>query len=182
MNGSMTAKDLLLDQTASSHRWIEKMIDHVPAEKWGLIPAGLNTSLKWQVGHLVLSQHYHGVVVIAGPQPDLLEKLPVKAYSPYFVFGDKIGEVDERFTVEELRASLRLVQEKGLWAIGQLADGDLAGPLFPRPVPHPVATNKQEALSWNVKHNMWHCGQIGMVARAVGHPFDFKLKELTRKP
>jgi hypothetical protein len=50
----MTAKDLLLDQTASSHRWIEKMIDHVPAERWGLIPAGLNTSLKWQVGHLVL--------------------------------------------------------------------------------------------------------------------------------
>ena len=125
----MTAKDLLLDQTASSHRWIEKLIDHVPAEKWGLIPAGLNTSLKWQVGHLVLSQHYHAVVVIAGPQPDLLEKVPVKAYSPYFVFGDKLGEVDERFTVEALRASLRLVQEKGLWAIGQLADGDLAGPL-----------------------------------------------------
>jgi uncharacterized damage-inducible protein DinB len=101
----------------------------------------------------------------------------VKLYAEYFVSGDRIGEVDARFTPRELRASLRVVQEKGLWAIGQLA-----GPLFPRPVPHPVATTKAEAISWNVKHNMWHCGQIGMLARAVGHPFDFKLKDLTRKP
>jgi uncharacterized damage-inducible protein DinB len=178
----MTAKDLLLDQTASSHRWIEKLMDHVPEEKWGLMPAGLNTSLKWQVGHLVLSQHYHAVVVIAGPQKDVMEKVPVKLYSEYFVFGDRIGEVDARFTPGELQTNLRVVQEKGLWAIGQLADDELTGPLFPRPVPHPVATNKVEAISWNVKHNLWHCGQIGMLARAVGHPFDFKLRELTRKP
>jgi hypothetical protein len=177
----MTAKDLLLDQTASSHRWIWTLIDHVPEEKWGVIPSGLNTSLKWQVGHLVLSQHYHAVVVIAGPQKDLLEKVPVKMYSEYFVFGDRIGEVDAQFTPEELRTSLGVVQEKTLWAIGQLAADELGSPLFPRPVPHPVATTKAEAISWNVKHNMWHCGQIGMLARAVGHPFDFKLKELMRK-
>ncbi len=178
----MTAKDLLLDQTASSHRWIEKLIDHVPAAKWGICPAGLNTSLKWQVGHLVLSQHYHAVMVIAGPQKDLLAQVPVKMYSEYFVFGDRIGEVDARFTPAQLRTSLRLVQEKALWTIGQLANDELAGPLFPRPVPHPVATTKAGAISWNVKHNMWHCGQIGMLARAMGHPFDFKLKDLTRKP
>jgi hypothetical protein len=110
----MTAKDLLLDQTASSHHWIGKLIDHVPEEKWGLIPAGLNTSLKWQVGHLVVSQHYHAVMVIAGPQKDLLEKVPVKMYSEYLVFGDKIGEVDAQFTPAELRNSLRVVQDKGL--------------------------------------------------------------------
>jgi hypothetical protein len=177
----MTAKDLLLDQTASSHRWIEKLIDHVPESAWGLLPPGLNTSLKWQVGHLVLSQHYHAVVVIAGPQKDLLAQVPVKMYSEYFVFGDKIGEVDAQFTAEGLRTHLRIVQEKSLWAIGQLAADELAGPLFPRPVPHPVATTKAEAISWNVKHNMWHCGQMGMLARAVGHPFDFKLKDLMRK-
>ncbi len=177
----MTAKDLLHDQTVSSHRWIEKLIDHVPESAWGILPPGLRTSLKWQVGHLVLSQHYHAVVVIAGPQKDLLAQVPVKVYSEYFVFGDRIGEVDAQFTAEGLRTHLRIVQEKGLWAISQLAADDLTGPLFPRPVPHPVATTKAEALSWNVKHNMWHCGQMGMLARAVGHPFDFKLKDQMRK-
>jgi hypothetical protein len=72
----MTAKDLLLDQTASSHRWIETLLDHVPEEKWGLMPAGLNTCLKWQVGHLVLSQHYHAVVVIAGRKRTSWRKCP----------------------------------------------------------------------------------------------------------
>jgi uncharacterized damage-inducible protein DinB len=121
------------------------------------------------------------VVVIAGPQKDILEKVPVKAYSDFFVFGAKIAEVEERFAAGELIANLRFVQEKGLWAVNQLRDEELTDPLFPRPVPHPVAKNKLEALSWNVKHNMWHCGQIGMLARVFGKPFDFKLKELTKK-
>jgi uncharacterized damage-inducible protein DinB len=102
-------------------------------------------------------------------------------YSEYFVFGDKIGEVDARFTAEALRTHLRIMQEKGLWAIRQLAADELTGPLFPRPAPHPVATTKVEALSWNIKHNLWHCGQMGVLARAVGHPFDFKLRDLVRK-
>ncbi len=177
----MTARELLRVQTADSHKWILKLIEHVPEEKWGTVANGLNTSLKWQVGHLILSQHYHAVAVITGPQKDILEKVPVKAYSEFFVFGDKIAEVDERFPATELRTHLRFIQEKGLWAIDQLRDDELTDPLFPRPVPHPVAKNKLEALSWNIKHNMWHCGQIGMLARAFGLPFDFKLRELTGK-
>lgn len=176
-----TARELLRVQTANSHGWILKLIDRIPQEKWGRVAEGLNTSLKWQIGHLILSQHSHSVAVIVGPQQDILEKVPVKVYSEFFVFGDRMADIDERFPAGALSTNLRFMQEKGLWAVDRLPDDELTDPLFPRPAPHPVAKNKLEALSWNTKHNMWHCGQIGMLARAFGQPFDFKLKELRKK-
>jgi len=153
-------------------------MDNVPEEKWGNLPEPLSTSMKWQIGHLIVSQHYHGILVLVGPQKELLDQVPLKRYNQFFVFGDRIGEVDGTFSVAELKMNLRLVQQKAAAVLEALPDETLREPLFPRPVPHPVATNKVEALSWNIKHTMWHGGQIGILSRLLGHPFDFKLREM----
>lgn len=31
------------------------------------------------------------------------------------------------------------------------------------------------ALSWNIKHTMWHCGQIVMLKRIIDKPHNFRL-------
>jgi len=40
---------------------------------------------------------------------------------------------------------------------------------------HPVAKTKFEAISWNIKHTMWHCGQIACIKRLIHGGFDFGL-------
>lgn len=49
-------------------------------------------------------------------------------------------------------------------------------PLEPGAPEHPVATNKQEAISWNIKHTMWHCGQMAILKRVINSRIGFGLK------
>ncbi len=62
--------------------------------------------------------------------------------------------------------------------IKSLSDQDLESELSPTEVPHPVAKNKFEAIDWNIKHTMWHCGQIGILKRIIDERFDFGLKKV----
>ncbi len=48
--------------------------------------------------------------------------------------------------------------------------------LEPTPVAHPVAKTKFEAIDWNIKHTMYHCGQIGILRRIVDKRYDFGLR------
>jgi len=43
------------------------------------------------------------------------------------------------------------------------------------PKPHPFVTTKENAISWNVKHTMWHCGQIAMLKRVIDKALDFDM-------
>jgi len=43
-------------------------------------------------------------------------------------------------------------------------------------VHHPLAKTKFDALDWNVKHTMWHCGQLGILVRIAGERFNFGMR------
>lgn len=57
-----------------------------------------------------------------------------------------------------------------------MKESDLEQPLEPFIIEHPVAKTKQEAIDWNIKHTMWHCGQIGLLKRFLVKRHDFGLK------
>lgn len=38
--------------------------------------------------------------------------------------------------------------------------------------PHPIAITKFEALDWNIKHELWHCGQIAIINRVVDQRYE----------
>jgi len=40
---------------------------------------------------------------------------------------------------------------------------------------HPIAKNNFEALDGNIKHTLWHCGQLGILKRVLNERFDFGL-------
>lgn len=73
-----------------------------------------------------------------------------------------------------------LLVKKSIEIIKSLSPGDLQSELEPSPVSHPIAKNKFEALDWNIKHTMWHCGQLG-VLRVVHERYDFGLKKSERQ-
>lgn len=173
----MDAIFLLKQQTQEAHNWTNKLIAEMPEDKWFTYPEGFENNVAWQVGHILVSHHFHGIKVIRGPQKDLLEKVPMMRYSSFFAFGDNIDLVQEaHVSIPLLKDHLQLVQEKTIEIIESLQPEELTAALEPAPIPHPIAKNKLEALSWNIKHTMWHCGQIGSLMRKLHKPYDFKLQ------
>ena len=171
----MNTIELLIHQTANAYDWTNKLIENVPLEKWEIIPEVIESGISWQVGHLIISHYFHTVMVIRGHQMDILRQLPIKDYSDYFTVARAEQSVG-RFNPEKLLADLKVMQQKSLEILATVTLDELENALEPTPTPHPVAKNKFEAIDWNVKHTMYHCGQIGILRRVVDQRFDFGLR------
>lgn len=171
----MNQIEFLVRQTEDAYYWTNQLVDSIPYDKWDRIPEVIETSVTWQTGHLIMSFYFHSVMVIAGHQTDMVQKMPLKDYSDFFTIAppaQAAGKVDARL----LHEHLKVMQQKSLDIIGALSPADLEKPLEPTPMPHPIAKTKYEALDWNIKHTMWHCGQLGLLKRIVDRRHDFGLK------
>ena len=172
----MNEVETLTKQTEDAYHWVNKLITPIPYEKWDIIPPVIESSISWQVGHLLMSFYYHSIMVIAGHQKEILEKVPLKEYSGLFTNANPRESIG-RTNPLDLLNQLVLVEHTSLTIIQSLSADELERTLAPTKVPHPIAKNKFEALDWNIKHTMWHCGQIGMLKRIVHERYDFGLKK-----
>jgi hypothetical protein len=167
--------EILAIQTQDAYNWTNKLINSVSYDKWDDIPSVIETSVSWQVGHLIMSLYYHSIMVIVGHQRDIIESMPMRSYDNLFTSGapkDAIGKAKP----EEQRHHLTFMQKRSLEVIESLCLDDLQSPLHATEIPHPIAQNKFGALDWNIKHTMWHCGQLGILVRIGGERFDFGLR------
>ncbi|MBO9702100.1 MAG: DinB family protein [Sporocytophaga sp.] len=171
----MNQVEILLKQTEETYSWVNRLIGSIPYEKWDITPEVIESNFSWQAGHLLMSFYFHSVMVIAGHQMDIIRQIPLKDYDEIFTTGKPENTVG-KFKPDQLMKQLMLVELKSLEIIKSLSDHDLSGALYPSPVLHPIASNKLEALDWNIKHAMWHCGQLGILKRIVHERFDFGLK------
>ncbi|GAB4025546.1 DinB family protein [Spirosoma gilvum] len=171
----MTESEILLNQTENAYQWINKLVETVPLETWNIIPPTVESSIDWQLGHLLISHYFHSIMVIRGHQLDILQQLPIREYSELFTTSApslSVGKVDSAKLVEDLK----YMQQKSLAILTTLQAWELDNPLEPTPTPHPIATTKREAIDWNTKHTMYHCGQIGLIKRVVDKRHDFGLR------
>ena len=171
----MTETEILLRQTEDTYRWTLKLIEGVGLEKWDVMPPVVDSTLTWQVGHLLVSAYYHSIWVVKGHQMDVLQAMPMKQYGELFTKASPtecVGKVDSGTLLNHLK----LMHAKSLAILSTLSASDLESPLEPTPTEHPVAKTKFEAIDWNIKHTMYHCGQIGMLRRMVDQRYDFRLK------
>lgn len=168
--------ELISKQTSDSYTWTNELLKTIPVDKWDVCPGVIKSTLNWQVGHLIMSHYFHSIMVIKGHQMDIIKRIPMKEYDEYFTNSSPeltIGKVDSNTLVEQLD----FIQKRSLNIIDNLTSEELYQSLEPSPVPHPVAKNKLEALDWNVKHTMYHCGQIGILKRIVDERHDFGLRK-----
>lgn len=98
-------------------------------------------------------------------------------YITWFAFGKSPKEVAHFASAEVLAQHLEAIHEKSIQSIRKLTEENLQEPLAPAKVPHPIAKNKYEALSWNVQHTMWHGGQLGILKRVLDERYDFGLQK-----
>jgi uncharacterized damage-inducible protein DinB len=166
-------KDLLKKQTIESFNWTNKLVEDVTEEKWFISPEILETNFAWQIGHLTLSQYYYTKVLLNGPNKDLAEKIDMKKYSGLFANGLKRNELSSEVTVIELKENWTLMQKQTIETLEYLRDKDLNNEIFKLPKPHPFVKSKEDSISWNIKHTMWHCGQMGILKRVVDKSLDF---------
>ena len=172
----MNSVEILIKQTKDAYHWVNKLTASVPAELWEEIPDVIASSISWQVGHLVISTYYHSMMVVAGHQPEILNAVPLKQYTKLFGYNTLPQETIGTIPPAELQNTLSYMQSASLSIIRKLSPKELEDALEPTPVEHPVAKNKFEALDWNIKHAMWHCGQVAILKRVVDKSFDFGVK------
>jgi len=170
----MTEVQILTNQTESVYDWTNKLIKTIPFDKWDNMPETIQTSISWQVGHLIMSHYFHSIMVVVGHQMDIIKKIPLKDYDELFTKAspeNSVGKIDPALLSEQLN----LVQQKSISIVKSLALADLESELEPMPMPHPIAKTKYEAIDWNIKHTMYHCGQIGILKRIIDVRYDFGL-------
>ncbi|MEA5259647.1 DinB family protein [Arcicella aquatica] len=171
----MNEIDFLIKQTSDAYNWTNKLIHSISLEKWDTTPNILETNVTWQVGHLIMSHYYHSIMVIVGHQMDIIQKIPLKDYNDFFTDGVPSATIGKTHA-NNLLTQLNIVQEKSLAIIKALPLAELDNKLEPTPTPHPIAKTKLEALDWNIKHTMYHCGQIGILKRIIDERYDFGLR------
>lgn len=171
----MTEVEFITRQTENVYEWTNKLIESVPFTKWNNTPDVVETNITWQVGHLIMSHYFHTMMVIVGHQRDVFEKIPLKEYDEIFTSGGPNG-VKGKVDPEVLLGQLRYVQFRSLEIINSMTPERLSAALEPTHIPHPIAKTKFESLDWNIKHTMYHCGQIGILKRVVDVRYDFGLR------
>ncbi|GAB3903798.1 DinB family protein [Larkinella knui] len=171
----MTETEILINQTSNAYEWTNKLLEAVPFDKWETIPDTVESTINWQVGHLIISHYFHAIMVIRGHQMDVLQRIPIKDYSDFFTVSAPILSVGKTNSMTLLR-DLKVIQQKSIEILASLSSAELNRPLEPTPTPHPIAATKFEAIDWNIKHTMYHCGQIGILSRIVAKRYDFGLK------
>jgi hypothetical protein len=163
-------------QTQDAHSWTNKLIDSIPKARWNDTPDTLASNISWQVGHLVLGEYYHAILVVTGFDDEISQKIDLKAHNQWYGYGSIPSEKAGQNKPEILKEQLLFMQHKVIQNISGLTLKDLESKVEqPIKQKHPVATTKLEAVSWNIKHTMWHCGQIASLKRILHGGFDFGL-------
>lgn len=172
----MNITDLLIKQTQDAHSWTNKLIDSIPMGHWDDTPGTLASNITWQVGHLVISEYYHAILVVTGFDEEITKKIDLKAHNQLYGYESVPEELIGKSDPEMLREQLQFMQNKVIQNVSALTLKDLESKVEqPIKQKHPVAKTKLEAVSWNIKHTMWHCGQVASIKRLIHGGFDFGL-------
>lgn len=171
----MTEVQILTRQTETVYDWTSKLVKSIPFERWEIIPEVLQTCLSWQVGHLIVSQYFHSIMVIIGHQKNILQQIPIKDYDALYTSASPIKAIG-KVRPDLLSDHLRIMQQESINIIASLKSTELERQLEPTHLTHPIAKIKREAIDWNIQHTMYHCGQIGILKRIVDERYDFGLR------
>lgn len=154
-----------LGQLEFARRYTLELLEAVPRERWGEIPAGLPSCVAWQVGHLAVSQYGLLLFRIRGRQPVDLELVPGRFRKTFGRGSDPAAVRRAGHSPDELMGRLAEVDRV---AREELAGIDPAVLLEPVEMPYAVFPIKLGAILMSPLHEQLHAGQIGCLRRAMG--------------
>jgi hypothetical protein len=168
----MSKIEFLKEQIIESRNFVNRLISEIPEDLWYAIPAGTDSNFVWQIGHIMMAQNFHAIIVITGKNEKVNNLIPVAQYNKIFNGMGSVHRSVERDLVPtaKLKQQFDAVHEICIDGLSRLNDAILYDKLESIPFKHPVADTKYEALSWCFKHEMWHCAEMEEIKRSLGHP------------
>src|SRR5688572_19516315 len=83
----MNRVNIIDEQMQHVRDFAKKLIYEVPEDKWYETPPQVNSNIAWQVGHLIISQNFHSIAVIVGPNEKIKAAVPLKEYAALYAMG-----------------------------------------------------------------------------------------------
>lgn len=167
----MNRIELLHEQTSDAYSWLNRLLDTIPTTYWSKTPPELGSNVLWQIGHLIMSIYYHSVMAAKGHHPEVVKNISLEEYNYWFTMASP-REILDKIDINNLNKQLFLVEKISLDTIKSLSEINLKEHLEDLQPSHPIASTKYESLDWNIKHTMWHCGQIALLSRIIYKRFD----------
>lgn len=157
----MDRKETIIQELKKSSRWTRYLLKSFDNEQEFTIPEGLKSNVNWQIGHIMLSRHFHSVLSVFGKKEELMDNIPFREYAKYYAMGSKPSEhISSKPSIASMMDDLYKIDTLAV----QLTENMSAEELDEAPLrDHPVAKTRYEAMMWSSQHQMWHNGQLAMI-------------------
>lgn len=162
----MNILEFIISEMTFADEWTRRLAADMPEQQWQQTPDNVGTNINWLLGHIVISNYFHSIASIVGITHPIKDDISLRKYNLFYGRGSVPTEhQDRKPNKERLLHDLTIVKSHAVELIQTLNANDLDVPTM---VDNPIATTKFEALTFAPKHQMWHCGQIALVHRAMG--------------
>lgn len=162
---SITPLEIARRQLEFARNYTKTLLADVAPGEWFTTPAGCQTHLGWQVGHLAMAEYGLALFRQRGRADDDGE-LMSGAFRKQFSKGSVPNpDPASNPSPEEILAVFDRVHER---ALREIPTFPLAGLEEKIPEPHAAFDTKLGALLFCAQHEMLHAGQIGLLRRLLG--------------
>ena len=149
--------------------WTSKLVSDIDEADFGIVKS-LDTSINWELGHIIISKYFHSIQSILSKDDriimDINQKIPINDFFKFYFSGSNPNENwRDRPNKTELLVFLTEIDKSTRQTLEILTESQLEEETE---VLNPIAKNKYDALTFTFKHQMWHNGQIAMIKRIAG--------------
>ena len=149
--------------------WTSNLIADIDEINCGIVE-NLDTSINWQIGHLIVSKYFHSIQSAvkndSGIISEINQKVPIsELFKYYFAGSSPLEPWKNRPNKKQLLEYRNEIDVGTNRILESLTENTLAEKTE---IGNPVAKTKYEALTFLFKHQMWHNGQIAMIKRIIG--------------
>jgi hypothetical protein len=161
----MDRKSMIIQEMKKSSSWTRYLLKSFDSNKEFEIPTGLKANVNWQIGHILISRHFHSVLCTFGKQPELMGNIPFRDYAKHYAMGSTPEQnISDKPSIITMMDELYQVDKKAVELIEAMDESDLEeAPLRD----HPVAKTRYESMMWSAQHQMWHNGQVAMIKSLI---------------
>ena len=157
----LNVKELILEELHLGTKWTKRVFYDIDEVDWKKRSGSLKTNINWQLGHILASHYFHGIVCISGSNEVIKAAFSPKMYSLYYgMNSDPFDFLAEKPEKEELLENFELVEQTCIELVSSLDDAVFDEKTV---LENPMAKNKKEALLWTIRHRTWHNGQAALI-------------------
>ncbi len=161
--------EIIKEQIDWVDNWTFNLISDIDENDCGIVEV-LNTSINWEIGHIIISKYFHSVQSILDKDnriiTELNQKMPIaELFKYYFAGSNPLENWKNRPNKKQLLEYKNEIDLGTSRILKILTENNLTDQTE---IGNPVAKTKYEALTFTFKHQMWHNGQIAMIKRIIG--------------